>query len=344
MTLINAELTQVQEQEQEEEHQRIFENAGIHWPRTILEAYQRHHGIYTLENADILLEEEPLELYNGWLVWQTLTDFEERRIAGIIQEILSLAARTVGFGQAYPDQVECEMENGDVYKPDLCLVSKERAENSLKITGPNSRQVLMGGPELAVELRSPSNTRNEEREKRRRYFENRTLVVWDIDPERHKIWVWKTENPAQSQLFIEGEIITCPEILPGWQRAVSDLFKKNLSTEAIVGEVAQTWRAEAQAQGLAQGIEQGLTQGLEQGRAEGLEQGLTQGLEQGRNEGELEALRKVVLLQAQVRFGVELPADLETQLSQYDTNQLMALIISITTSATLADWRASFPA
>jgi hypothetical protein len=31
-----------------------------------------------------------------------MTDFEERRIAAKMQEILSLVARLVNFGQAYP--------------------------------------------------------------------------------------------------------------------------------------------------------------------------------------------------------------------------------------------------
>ncbi len=310
MSLTSTE--QVQDQEEEEQTQEaIAEFDRSRWPRDIVEAYRRHRGIYTIENADTILEEEPIELYNGWLVWKTLTDFEERRVAGIIQEILSLAARTVRFGQAYPDMVECEMSSGDLIKPDICLVSDARASRILKITGRNKRQILLGGPELAIELRSPSNTRKEEREKRQQYFDNGTLVVWDVDPERHKIWVWKAENPAQSQLFQKDDVITCPEILPGWQRTVSDFFAKNLSAEAIVGEAAQTWRAESRAE--------------------------------GRTEGENLALQKMLMLQAQARFGAELPADLETQLSQYDTAQLLVLVVSISTSPTLDDWLVTFP-
>jgi Uma2 family endonuclease len=42
--------------------------------------------------------------------------------------------------------------------------------------------VLQGGPDLVVELRSPSNTRPEEKRKRPQYFDNGTLIVWDVDP------------------------------------------------------------------------------------------------------------------------------------------------------------------
>ena len=92
------------------------------WPADIGEAYRRYRGPHTIQNAEVLIQEEPLEIYNGWLVWQDMTDAEERRIAAVIQEILSMAARVVNFGQAYPDQFECLMINEDIFKPDVCLV------------------------------------------------------------------------------------------------------------------------------------------------------------------------------------------------------------------------------
>lgn len=63
------------------------------WPVDLAAAYRRDHGPYTLSNASTLLAEEPLELFNGWLVWQAMTDAQERRVAATIQEILSLAFR-----------------------------------------------------------------------------------------------------------------------------------------------------------------------------------------------------------------------------------------------------------
>ncbi|MEM7538851.1 MAG: hypothetical protein AAF639_42225, partial [Chloroflexota bacterium] len=40
------------------------------WPRTIAEANKRWPGIYTAKNAATLLAHEPIELHNGWPVWQ----------------------------------------------------------------------------------------------------------------------------------------------------------------------------------------------------------------------------------------------------------------------------------
>src|SRR6266550_3849492 len=89
------------------------ENPG-HWPRDLLAAHDRDAGPYTIENAETILEEEPVELYNGWLVCQAMTDLTERRVVANLQAMLDLSARKVGFGQALPDQVECLLNNGDV--------------------------------------------------------------------------------------------------------------------------------------------------------------------------------------------------------------------------------------
>ncbi|MEM7536774.1 MAG: Uma2 family endonuclease [Chloroflexota bacterium] len=40
------------------------------WPRTHAEATRRSKGPYTLENVAPLLANEPIELYNGWPIWQ----------------------------------------------------------------------------------------------------------------------------------------------------------------------------------------------------------------------------------------------------------------------------------
>lgn len=86
-------------------------------PHDILEAYARLAGPYTIENAEVFLEEEAVELFNGWLVWQEMTTPKERRVVVNIQAMLDVAARKVGFGQARPDQLECLLSNSDDFKP-----------------------------------------------------------------------------------------------------------------------------------------------------------------------------------------------------------------------------------
>ena len=290
------------------------------WPLDYQEAYHRGPGIYTLQNASTLLSEEPLELFNGWLVWQAMTDVEERRIAANIQLILDIIARASGFGQAFPDQLECEMLNEDVHKPDVCVISKERLEKQVKPETPGSEHlILKGSPELVVELRSPSNRRTKEKQKRKVYFESGAVVIWDVDNRKHKIWVYEVEDQEKGREYSEKDEISCERLFPGWKRRVGDFFSRDLSAEEIVGQVASEWRAES--------------------KAEGREEGLVT----GRAQGQIAALRAILLIQAQARFSEELPGNLEERLNRCQLGELMELGTLLASVNTIADWLKVLP-
>ncbi len=302
----------------------LAEHKAGNWPLNITQAYALYSGPYTALNAATLLEEEPLELYNGWLVWQDMTEPEERRIAANIQAILDLAARAAGFGQAFPDQLECKMVSGNVVKPDVCLLSIARFNTEVVALDPKKEHlVLGGGPELVVEIRSPSNTRPEERRKRQGYFESGTLVVWDVEPKKHKIWVYEVAQPEVGREYKVGEEISCEQLLPGWKRKVADFFRRDLTAEQIVGEEAVKWRAESE----------------QKGRIEGQ----AEGEQKGRAEGELLTLRQIVLLQASSRFPTLNASDLETRLAGYNVEQLTLLATSLVTNVDLEQWLATLP-
>ena len=249
-----------------------------HWPRDILKAYARGRGPYTVDNANTILEEEAVELYNGWLVWQEMTNPIERRVVANLQAMLDLSARKAGFGQAMPDQLECLLSNGDVIKPDASLLSWQQLEHSLVPTGPNQRPLLRGCPELVIEVRSPSNWRAQERRKRQLYFVNYAQIVWDVDEVNQTIWVYRAESREQPTRYQIGDELTCQPLLPGWRRALADIFAEEASAEAVAGEVAVAWRTEGVEIGRAEGVEIGSTQrNLEIARAmlqEGIDPGL----------------------------------------------------------------------
>jgi len=295
------------------------------WPYDVEEASLRPPGPYTIENALDLIEEEPIELYNGWLVWKEMTDPEERRIASIMLEILSSTARTYHFGQGYMDLLECVMGNKDILIPDVSILSNQRFESQVGPAIPEREHLaLKGSPELVIEVRSPSNLRHEERTKRRKYFENGALVVWDVEPKKRKIWVYEVEDQRTAVEYSPNDTISCERIFPGWQRLVADFFSKELTAEDIVGQAAKEWRAESEARGEARGR--------------------TEGRIEGRIEGELATLRMMLLLLANRRFGSEeLPTDFGSRLEHYTAAQLTDLVGSIATSPDLEEWLGSFP-
>ncbi len=286
---------------------RVLPQVGRGWPRDILEAYARINGPYTIDNAETILDQEAVELYNGWLVWQEMTDFFERMVAGNIQAMLDLSARKAGFGTGLPDQMECLLSNGDVIKPDIALISWTRAATA-QPTGPSERLILHGCPELVVETRSPSNRRAQERRKRQLYFANQAEVVWDVDLRHQRIYVYRAPNPQQPVAYGLADMITCEPFLPGWQRRVADIFSMQASAETVAGEVATAWIAE------------------------------------GRTEGRVETLRNLLPTLARYRFGAVLPPEAVARLAACDEAQLLHLQGLIESAPTLAAWMAAIPA
>ncbi|MEM7536889.1 MAG: Uma2 family endonuclease, partial [Chloroflexota bacterium] len=299
-------------------------NGSVHhrlWPRNLLEAYDRPRGPYNIDNIDIILSEESRELFHGWLVWKHMTHGIERGIVGNITNTVSPFAIHIGFGTVYPDQTECVMSNGDVLIPDACLISWQRRDEILQPHGPNDRPLFKGGPELVIEARSPSNTRKEDREKRAKYFANGTQVVWDVDEETQRIWVYRANAPSRPTEYRMGDEITC-EFLPGWRRNLTDLFSEQISIEAVAGEIMEESREEGKEEGIAIGEERGIAIGKEEGIAIGKEEGIAIGEERGIEQGARTMLLDMLPTFAQLRFGEALPIHVLQRLQLLDLTTL----------------------
>ena len=290
-------------------------DSGRGWPRDIGEAFARPPGPYTLDEVAFILEEEPVELLNGWLVRQEMTDLYERRFVSNLGGALDLAAREAGFGQVLGDQTECVLSNGSVVKPDVALISWKRMATAVPM-GPLLRPTLIGSPELVVEVRSPSNRRTQEIFKRSFYFANGTRIVWDVDDKKREVWVYRAEQPDRPAHLRTDDMLTCEPLIPGWRRRLGDLFEERVSAKTLAGEVAVKWVAEGKAQGIAEGKTQGIA------------------------EGESRALRALLPTLARLRFGAEVPADLPATLAALSDEQLLRLQTSVETAATCAEWLA----
>lgn len=297
------------------------------WLDDPLEAMARPRGPYTLDNADDYLDQEPVELYNGWLVWQEMTDIRERTVIGTLHSMLDLSARKAGFGQAVPDQAECLLRDGHIIKPDASLISWQRLQSASAPQGPNDRILLLICPELVIESRSPSNRRRQEAFKRAQYFANGTALVWDVDEANAVIYVYQAAMPAKPLRYGLGDEITCP-LLPGWRRWVADIFANVVSAEAVAGEVADAWRAE----GVEQGIEIGEARGIEIGEARGIEIGEAKGIRQG--------LLAALELGLELKFGAAGLQWLPTLRQVQDVERLQALYAGIKSAQTLDELRA----
>jgi len=255
-----------------------------------LVALERPRGPYTIDNADEYLDTEPVELYNGWLVRQEMSDINEKRFEGRLHLHLGSTSSLLEFGDVLPDQMECHLSDGNVIKPDLSLISWERLRQRVQPHGPNDRPTLMGSPELVVEVRSPSNRRAQDKSKRKRYFDNGAEIIWDIDEKKQIIYVYRADSQNIPDVYTADDEVDCEPLLPGWRRRVSALFEEQAPVEVVFSEVhedgKEIGREEGEKIGEQRGKEIGREEGEKVGREEGEKIGEQRGKQIGREEGE----------------------------------------------------------
>jgi len=106
------------------------------------------------------------------------------------------------------------MASGNWRCPDAALVRKERADAA------DPKGPAPFPPEIAFEILSPHDTRNEVQSKRQDYYENKVVQVW-LDPQRQTAEVISPNNPAQ---HLRGDqVLTLPQ-LPDFRLDLKSLF------------------------------------------------------------------------------------------------------------------------
>jgi Uma2 family endonuclease len=103
-----------------------------------------------------------------------------------------------------------------VRAPDVSFIRQER----VPLYG--TRGYMEGAPDLAVEVRSPSNRPKAIRSKIAHYLATGARMVWDVDPESRTVTVSRPGVP--DRVLHEDDIITGEDVVPGFEHRVSDLF------------------------------------------------------------------------------------------------------------------------
>lgn len=102
-------------------------------------------------------------------------------------------------------------------------VAFQRFEN---LPDPPPENYIPKMPDLAVEIKSPSDSQSKMRRKAQAYLENGTALVWLVMPERRTVEVCRIAagGELQSELLGQDDTLSCEDILPGLELAVSDIF------------------------------------------------------------------------------------------------------------------------
>ena len=121
------------------------------------------------------------------------------------------------LGKTYGSDAGFRLSEDTVLSPDAAFVCQDR------VALVHRRGFANGAPDLAVEVVSPSNTVPELLRKIRLYFKAGCRTVWVIDRDRSEVQVF--EASGADRTLRSGDLLECPELLPGFSLPIAELFE-----------------------------------------------------------------------------------------------------------------------
>lgn len=86
-----------------------------------------------------------------------------------------------------------------------------------------ARQTLIGPPDLAIEIVSPTDRISHVNRKIRLYLEDGVQVVWLVEPEEQTITIYTPATKQFTRLTLE-DTLTGGDLLPNFALSLSQLF------------------------------------------------------------------------------------------------------------------------
>jgi Uma2 family endonuclease len=106
-------------------------------------------------------------------------------------------------------------EIGLARAPDIAFVRRER------LAGQDLAGAFVGPPDLAVEVVSPSDSAKDIQRKVEDWLAQGTAVVLLMYPETQSVVLWRN---GQATALHDADVVDLDHVLPGFRRAVRDLF------------------------------------------------------------------------------------------------------------------------
>jgi len=177
-------------------------------------------GVQTIDDLLALPDDgKRYELHDGVIVEVGTSSRDHAKIGIHIGRLLlnyldfsGLGGEVVGADGTF----ELDIHNTRV--PDVAYVSAEKTKKL-----PNGTVFYPFAPDLAVEIKSPSNTVDEMRELAEFYLRSGSRLVWSVDFQKRSIRVYRTgHKPIE---VTDDGVLDGYDVLPGLKVRVADIFK-----------------------------------------------------------------------------------------------------------------------
>lgn len=167
----------------------------------------------SVEEFDRLEEEEfRYELDEGELITLTRPGTDHGRIERRLLLALQLYLDGQGTGEAFGENILFVLGPNTKRAPDVSAIFRDVG----------SVKEIVGAPDIAVEILSPSNSKREMKRKLGQFFATGCKLAWVIDPKSQTVEVWESAAGPSKTLDIADSLET--PLLPGFSCPIAKLF------------------------------------------------------------------------------------------------------------------------
>ncbi|MDZ7963055.1 MAG: Uma2 family endonuclease [Aulosira sp. DedQUE10] len=172
----------------------------------------------TVEDLEKMQQQYPdyrMELVEGNIIVMSPSGYESDEVAATMVSELHNWVKPRKLGRITASSAGFRLPNSDLRAPDASFVLAERLRRS-----PKSFAQL--APDLTVEVKSPSDNLDDKRAKIQEFLSLGTKVGILLNPDEQIVEVY---NLGKEVIVLHnGDLLTVPELLPGWEVPVSDLW------------------------------------------------------------------------------------------------------------------------
>ncbi len=173
--------------------------------------------------------ENPFEIINGERVYKMPSGWIHSEIIRLIFRILDSFVSAHQLGDVYqestfifphPDR-KSWVQGSRI--PDVMFYTGKRVRDFIRTT-PDKNLPLALVPDLVIEVLSPTDTFSQVDEKIRFDLQNGVQIVWLIDPNRRKAWIYTASTDNSQVIGADGSLMA-EKLLPNFKLNLTDVWQ-----------------------------------------------------------------------------------------------------------------------